>query len=310
MIPPHSESLAPNGSARKINTLTVLAAAVVILVVAYQIRVATLQPVPPHPVSAHQEMLVMAHRGGRGLWPENTLYAFRRALALGADALDFDTHGLNDGTLVVLHDDTVDRTTNGSGAVRDFALSDLQKLDAGYRWTADGGRTYPFRGQGITIPALAEVFAEFPGVRMNIEIKQPQPGTYAHLCGMIEAHRLRDSVVIAAFSTEVIRTFRQSCPGVATAAATGEVLPFYILNALYLGRIYHPPAETLQMPGFRDGKVLLTDRFVQTAHAHNMKVYAWTINDAAQMQTLIAAGVDGIITDYPDRLLQALGRGK
>jgi glycerophosphoryl diester phosphodiesterase len=307
MIPPHSESLAPNGSARKINTLTVLAAAVVILVVAYQIRVATLQPVPSHPVSAHQEMLVMAHRGGRGLWPENTLYAFRRALALGADALDFDIHGLNDGTLVVLHDDTVDRTTNGSGAVRDFALSDLQKLDAGYRWTMDDGRNFPFRGQGITIPTLAEVFIEFPRTRMNIEIKDAAPGIHANFCRLIHAYAMEDRVTAAAFSTETIRGFRAACPGVATAAATGEVLPFYLLHMLRLGRTWHPAAETLQIPAYRDGRRLLTERLVQTAHAHGMKVYAWTINDVNEMRALLAAGVDGIITDYPERLLGMLG---
>ena len=281
-----------------------------VLFIAYQIQAGRIQPVPRHPVFEHQRPLVLAHRGGRGLWPENTLYAFRNAVALGADVLDFDIHSLRDGTLVVLHDDTVDRTTDGSGKVRDFTLAELQKLDAGYRWTADDGQGYPYRGQGYSIPTLSAVFTEFPEMRMNIEIKDTWPGTRSDLCRLIDTHALRDRVVIASFSSAVIKEFRRICPGVATAAATGEAIPFYILNILHLGKLYHPAAETLQMPGYRNGKQLLNNRFVYIAHTHNMEVYAWTINDVNELETMLELGVNGIITDYPDRLLEVLGKSE
>lgn len=296
-------------TSRKLKKIAgVLAGIIVVLVAAYFIRVATLQPVPHHAVFDHQGVLVLAHRGGRGLWPENTLYAFRHATLVGADVLDMDVHYLSDGHFAVIHDDGLERTTNGTGNVIDFSLTELQKLDAGYRWTADNGESFPYRGQGITIPSLAEVFKEFPGYRMNIELKQSVPGIPENLCKLIRQYKMDERVIIASFSTDVIREFRQACPGVATAAATGEATAFFVLYVLHLDKIYHPPAETMQMPGYRKGSTLLTNRFVNTVHAHSMEVYAWTIDEPGQMQTMLQSGVDGIITDYPDRLLQVLGR--
>lgn len=294
---------------KKLKKITGITAVVILLlIVAYYVRVAMVQPIPNHPVFEHQGVLVLAHRGGRGLWPENTLYAFRHAAALGADVLDMDVHYLKDGHFAVIHDDSLERTTDGTGNVIDFSLAELQKLDAGYRWTADNGRSFPFRGQGITIPSLEAVFNEFPDIRMNIELKQSRPGNTVKLCEMIRTYGMAEQVVIASFSDDTIREFRQACPGVATAAATGEARQFVILNLLHLGRLYHPQTETMQMPGHLGSRILVDRRFVSTAHMHNMEVYAWTIDDPARMRTMIANSVDGIITDYPDRLLQVLGR--
>lgn len=283
---------------------------IMLLIIAYFVRVATLQPVPHHPVFDHRGLLVLAHRGGRGLWPENTLYAFRHARALGADVLDMDVHYLKDGHFAVIHDDKVDRITNGTGAVLNYTLAELQKLDAGYKWTADNGKTYPFRGRGITIPSLTAVFREFPRFRMNIELKQSRPGIPGKLCDLIRQYKMDKWVVIASFSDAVMHEFRRACPGVATAAATGEVELFVILNMLHLGRLYHPQAETMQVPGYLGSHVLVDRRFVKTAHAQGMEVYAWTIDDPGRMKQMIKAGVDGIITDYPGRLMRLLGRDR
>jgi len=294
---------------RKLKKISgIIIAVVVVLAVAYFVRVAMVQPVPHHPVFDHQGMLVLAHRGGRGLWPENTLYAFRHAKALGADVLDMDVHYLKDGRFAVIHDNELKSTTNGSGLVLDYSLAELQKLDAGYQWTEDNGKSFPFRGQGINIPSLDEVFSEFPHARMNIEIKRSLPGASVKLCGLIRQYKLTDDVIIASFSNEVIRDFRMNCPGVATAAATGEARLFVILNMLFLGRIYHPQTETLQVPGYLGDNLLVNHRFVTTAHTHDMQVYAWTIDEPGQMSEIMQAGADGIITDYPDRLLALLGR--
>lgn len=118
----------------------------------------------------------IAHRGGAGLSPENTIYAFSRAVnTFGADVIEMDVWSSRDGHLVVFHDRIVDRTTNGSGKITSMPLSEIKRLDAAFNFTTDGGLTYPMRGRGITVPTLREVFEALPGVRMNIEIQQVWP---------------------------------------------------------------------------------------------------------------------------------------
>ena len=116
--------------------------------------------------------LLIAHRGGAGLAPENTMAAFTRALQLWQpDMFELAVHASADGACVVIHDPTIDRTTNGTGAVAALSVAQLQSFDAGYRFTPDGGRTFPFRGQGVRIPTIDEVFAAFPTIRLTIELK-------------------------------------------------------------------------------------------------------------------------------------------
>lgn len=110
------------------------------------------RPIPHHPFFRDKRVLVLAHRGGGGLWPESTLYAFEHAVELGVDVLEMDVQSTKDGELVVIHDDTVDRTTNGKGRVQDLTLTEIKALDAGYTWTTDNGQSYPFRGQGPRVP--------------------------------------------------------------------------------------------------------------------------------------------------------------
>ena len=270
----------------------------------------TVEPLPQHGYFQEGEFLVLAHRGGRGLWPENTLYAFEHAVDLGVDVLDFDVHGLADGSLVLLHDSALDRTTNGTGEVTGYTLGELQQLDAGYRWTDDDGKSFPFRGRGIRIPELSEVFAAFPDTRMNIEIKQGPDNVTRIFCDKVREYGMQDKVVVASFSAEMMQEFRTDCPDIATAAGVGEAAPFFILNLVYLAGIWHPPAETLQMPGFRNGRPMINKRFINAAHQHNLFVYVWTVNDQSELQAMVEMGVDGIITDYPDRLLAIMANSR
>ena len=255
-----------------------------------------------------QRPLVMAHRGGRGLWPENTLYAFERAVELGVDVLEMDIHTTSDGVPVVMHDDTVDRTTNGSGPVHSFTLEELKGLDAGYDWSSDDGQTFPYRGQGITVPTLEEVVTAFPDVPMNIEIKQEEPSMVAPFCQLIRDHDLGDHVLVASFHEETIDEFRAACPEVATAAGTSEIVMLFALSRVFLESTYDAPAEAAQVPEYRSSLHVLAPRFVDAAHNRNLEVHAWTINEEEDLQRMITLGVDGIITDYPDRLLALLGR--
>jgi glycerophosphoryl diester phosphodiesterase len=279
-----------------------------VLVVFLGIAALLARPVPSHPYFDGDQVLVMAHRGGRGLRPENTLVAFQNAVALGVDVLEMDLHSTSDEVIVVMHDDTVDRTTDGSGPIHDYSLVELRSLDAGYHWSADEGVTTPYRGLGIVVPTLEEVLSGFPGILMNIEIKQSQPSIVAPVCQLIRDHGMVDRVLVASFDYDTIKAFRSACPEVATTAGENEVRLLYGLSLAYLGGLLSPGAEAVQVPEYFGNIHVLTQRFVDAAHGRNLEVHAWTINEVADMQRLLDLGVDGIITDYPDRLLGLLGR--
>ncbi len=267
-------------------------------------------PGPDHPLFDQPKVLVIAHRGGCGLWPEETLYALQHSMDLGVDVLDIDIHSTRDSVLVLFHNATVDSTTNGTGRVQDFTLAALKALDAGYRWTDDRGGHFPFRGQGITVPTLTEVFAAFPDARLNIEIKPDRTDLAVALGRVIREYRKTEQVIVVSMHDGVMREFRRRYPEVATAASTGEVKAFFYLNLVYLGFLYSPPALSLGVPEYGGGFHVVTPHFIRAAHGRGLKVHVWTINDSADMKRLLDLGVDGIFTNYPDRLLKLLGREK
>ena len=252
--------------------------------------------------------MVIAHRGGRGLWPENTLYAFERAIKLGVDAIEFDVHLTRDHQLVILHDDTVDRTTDGVGKVEEQDYSTLSLLDAGYRWTDDNGKTYPYRGQGIHLPLLEEVLNAFPFVRMNIELKTPGSVASDQFSGVLRRFGCGDRVLVASFHSETIDQVRAGYPTLAFTASTRHSASFLAMNFFRIDFAFNPSANAFQIPQQIGPLPVVTPYFVERAHHHNVAVHAWTINEKDDMNRLIKAGVDGILTDYPDRLLAILGR--
>jgi len=248
----------------------------------------------------------MAHRGCEGLWPSNSLFAFERALAIGADALEMDIHCTADGMLVVRHDPFVESTTDGSGFIRSLRLAELKKLDAGYTWTKDGGQSFPFRGLGIKIPTLEEVFLAFPDARLNIDIKPEEPPVVRQLCALLEEHHKLEQVTIGSFHDEQLALFRQLCPEVRTAAGMSETRRFYVLSRLYLTRFYHPQTLIFQIPEFAGRLRIVSPGFLRAARRQGLEVHIWTVNEKSDMRRLIAWGVDGIITDYLDRLAEVL----
>jgi len=253
--------------------------------------------------------LVIAHRGGAGLWPENTLYAFQRASAMGVHVLETDMHSTADGSLVLIHDPMVDRTTNGSGRVNHLTLSQIKALDAGYHWSGDGGSSFPFRGQGITVPTVGEVFSAFPEIRINVDIKQARPSVAEQFCRLILDFGMVERVMVASFNSSILREFRRLCPAVVTSAGRSEVRLFYALSLLSPRAAFLPTGcYALQVPVSRKGLRVITRRFLVSARLRNLQVHAWTVNTGPQMEWLLRLGVDGIVTDYPDRLLALLGR--
>ena len=252
--------------------------------------------------------LVFAHRGGGGLIPENTLEAFVYSARMGVDVLELDIHSTSDGTLVVHHDAAVDRMTDGRGRVNELTLEAVKKLDAGYLFSLDGGQTFPFRGKGVTVPTLREIFDALPEMTFNIEPKQHVPSIIVPLCALIRERKMVDKTIVGSFNQTTIDDFRRECPEVATSASPSEVSRFLALSKAGLGDSYSPPMQALQVPENLGNLQVVSKEFVETAHRRNLKVHVWTINETADMQRLIELGVDGIMTDYPDRLLALLGR--
>ncbi len=254
--------------------------------------------------------LVIAHQGGDGLWPGNTMYAFEHANELGVDVLEMDIHITKDGQLVIMHDETVDRTTDGTGEIESMTLSELKQLDTGYGWSLDEGETFPYRGQGITVPTLEEVFQAFPGKRMTVEIKKTNASIIKPFCKLIRKYKMQDKVLVASFYDDRMREFRKNCPEVATSSARRETTAFVLFTKGYLGRLNSPRFNSLQVPEESGGITVMTEAFVRAAHERGLAVEPWTINDPEQMRKYIQWGVDGIITDRPDLMLEILGRRK
>ncbi len=267
-----------------------------------------IEQVPVHPFFSTSNPLVIAHRGGRGLWPESTIFAFQRALDLGVDVLEMDVHVSADGEVVVIHDPEVGRTTQGKGLVHELSLQQIQELDAGYNWTNDGRASFPFRGKGIRIPSLGQVFQSLPEAMFNIEIKPATDEAASSLCRIIREYGRENDVLVASFRQTVINTFRTACPEVATVAPMNETRLFYFLNVFRMSSLYEPRGQAFQVPENLGRLEIVTPHFVEKSHQHGVEVHVWTINEREKMQRLIELGVDGIMTDYPDRLLRLLGR--
>ncbi len=245
--------------------------------------------------------LLIAHRGGAALAPENTLVAFERALDWwGADILELDVQPTADGEVVVFHDATLDRTTDGAGPVAARTLAEIQALDAGYCFTPDGLQ-YPFRGRGIRVPTLAELLDAFPGVRINIEIKDGR--AQERVWETIRQAGATDRVLIAAGSAR--NRARLAGYPVPVSAGKEEIAPFIAQLKLPF-RPYTPDVDALQVPYRWKGREVLTPALIDLAQSRNIPVHVWTVDDPALMRTFLKWGVDGIVTDRPDLLGRVL----
>lgn len=258
---------------------------------------------PPNeqPDDTSDEAAVIAHAGASGHAPENTLPAFERALALGADALEMDLQLTADGELVVIHDGTVDRTTDGSGAVADLTVAQLEELDAGFHWEDADGDT-PFRGHGVEIPTFEEVVDAFPGVPLVVEMKtEGGPAIVEALADAIDTPDLASRVTVSSFDLDYLEAFRARRPRVATNIAEDETRTFFRLALLGLDRWWTPPGEVLHVPEEHEGTQVISPGFVAAAERRGTAVHVWTVNEEPAMHRLLNTGVHGLITDYPDR---------
>jgi glycerophosphoryl diester phosphodiesterase len=258
----------------------------------------------PKPYLRADGPLTFAHRGGAACWPENTLAAFEGGIAAGCRYIETDVHMTRDGHIVCLHDHRVDRTTDGRGNVWDHTLAELRRLDAGHRFVARDGST-PFRGKGLTIPTLDEALALAPEVRFNLEIKQANPPMIDALWRFIETRGVHDRVLVASEQDELVRAFRKRARGrVASSAGKREIFAFWL--AARAGASAWLPIEfdALQVPIRYRSLQVVEPRFVAAAHARGVQVHVWTVDHVETMRELIGLGVDGIMTDQPQRLVE------
>lgn len=265
---------------------------------------------PEHPFFAGKRTFAIAHQGGRGLWPENTLLAFERSLDLGVDVLEMDLRGTSDREIVVQHDGSVERTTEGKGLVRELTLEQVRKLDGGYGFAVEAGGTvtHPYRGQGLRVPTLLEVLDRFPASRLNLEMKEFDPALARSLCRALREHGSPERALVASFDHEPMVAFREACPEVATSATLREGLTFYNLDRLGLQSLFRSPAVAFEFPEYFGDIHVIRPRLLEVARSFNVRVQVWTVNENPDMARMLAMGVDGIVTDYPDRLLRLMGR--
>lgn len=246
-------------------------------------------------------ILVIAHRGSSAVAPENTLAALLQAMLDGADACEIDIQITADGFIVVCHDLTVDRTTDGTGHIKDMTFEQIRALDAGYRFTTDGGKTFPFRGKGIKIPTLDEVLEALPEMRFFIEVKSEDGRMPARLLETIHRHKAwqRVVVLVIAVTHQFARHLRKLDRRLVTGHTSAEIVIFSALARLRLSWLFRSRHQSFEVPVKRGRLPVLTRVFLAGAHRRSKQVFVWTVNDPTMMAKLIDMGVDGMFTDNP-----------
>jgi len=234
--------------------------------------------------------------------------SFEAAASLPIDALEFDVHSSRDGKIVVIHDATLDRTTDRSGNAFDQNWESLRHADAGFMFDPDGNGTFPFRGKGIGIPLLEDVFQSFSHLKMIVEIKQVLPAIEEHVYRLIKKYKMEDKVIVASEHSEPLIRMRSLAPSIATNLSSKESIAFYNSFRLHLHNFYKISGDALQIPPKYKELQVVTGPMCRIAKQKGLVVHVWTVNDPPEMEQLIANGVDGIITDFPDRLLQVVKR--
>ncbi len=253
--------------------------------------------------------LLFAHQGGEHLAPTNTLAAFAKADEIGgSDFFDVDVHMTSDGRLVGLHDPTVDRTTNGRGRIDALTLAEAQELDAGYHFRDLQGQ-YSYRGQGVTILALEDLFRVYgQKYYLHFEIKDTYPKhgpsqIEQKLWELIQHYHMEKRVIVASFQQGIVERFQRLSGGqVVMGAGRAEITQFVLAHKLRLPAFYRRKSNVLEIPTRSSGFNLKDRRLIEGAHRLGMEVYYWTIDDPAEMRELLALGADGLFTNRPDLL--------
>jgi len=252
----------------------------------------------------HTLPLLLAHRGSSLLAPENTSIAFDLALSHGSDVLEIDVRLSRDQNVIVTHDATVDRTSNGTGRVADLSLSQLKALDAGYRFSDLSAKSY--KGQGAHFMTLAELLNQYPDTNINIDIKDKSEKAAYSVAQLLNNSDVIHRVNVGSFHASVVHEFRRHAPMVSTAATQKEVARLYARSLLPKPSITRQPItkqlefNAMQIPRYYRGIPLATKRFIHFSQSLGVPAMYWTINDPKIMKRLLDIGAAGIVTDRTD----------
>ncbi len=246
--------------------------------------------------------LVFAHRGGSKLAPENTLRAFDIGLAHGADGVECDVHLSRDGVPVIIHDATLDRTTNAAGAVGALTAAELARVDAGYRFACDGA--FPFRGQEIGIAPLEALLRRHRALTI-IELKQPEPALARAVIDVIRRSDAVDRVCVGSFHRRALATIRAESPEIQTSASEPEARITLYKSWLRLPEFGDKPYVAFQVPERAGRLKVVSPSFVRQVHAQDASAQVWVVDQPADVTRLLTWGVDGIISDRPDLAIAA-----
>jgi len=246
---------------------------------------------------------VIAHRGDSAHFPENTVPSFDRAVELGADAIEFDLRVSRDGEVVIIHDPAVDRTTNGSGAVDSFTVAELKRLDAGARFSPDGGQTFPFRGKGLAIPTFDEMLARYASIPLLIEVKIPEAARQAP--AVLDRHGAHRRVLLDSTDTNALEPFREL--PVLTGASLRDIVSILprTLIGLPLGQVAY---RAFCVPLWYKGIPVPVRRLARSGHQTGIPTHVWTVNDPRVAELLWRDGINGIISDDPGTMLELRDR--
>ena len=247
--------------------------------------------------------VVIGHRGAAGDRPENTLISFETALEMGAQILESDIQLSSDGVPILLHDPDLERTSDGLGPAMKSSWAEIRELDAGGRFEDEHG-VHPYLGKGVRIPSLEEAFERFPDARFNLEIKcRGEAGIRATL-DLVARFDRSDRTLLAAGENDIMRDLRVALETHPASPALGASMQEII--ATVASAINETPMPegvmALQVPANFGDNPLVTQAFVDHAHAHGVQVHVWTINQLDEIGALLDLGADGIITDYPGRM--------
>lgn len=263
-----------------------------------------------------------AHRGASGQLPGNTMEAFTRAVEIDPGTLlEMDVWPTRDGHVVVFHDDDLSISTDGKGPPNEYSLEEIRSLDAGYRFTNDGGKSFPFRGKGYRIATLSEVLEGFPGVLLSIDIKYNRIDFASEVMNILKSNDAHTRVFMGSFFTEIMEFIRTQYPEVTLSFDRKELIRFLVYHKLRITFLYRKKSDVMMIPEFSrsgfsedmgrffsisQGLRVISKRFIRDAHRKGIPVIAWTINRPENMRRLIEWGIDGIVTDYPELLHEVL----
>ena len=210
-----------------------------------------------------------------------------------------DIHLTADGEPVIIHDNSVSRTTGRRGRVENMSLAELQRLDAGYKFTMDYGRTFPYRGKGLTMPTLDEVLTTFPDVGLTLELKKTRAGVEQVVKNCLRRYGAEERVIVASHHHDVLQRFRGVAPHVATSFSKDEVRDFLVRVRGGSLAGYRPPGTAFQVPEYKGLRRVVSKPVIDAVHELEVEVHVWTVNEPIHIARLLEWGVDGIMTDDP-----------